>query len=64
MKSPAPDIEILTFTEYGAVLAVRPYCRNDDYWQVYFDSNKAIAAVSSEGGYSVPEQRVAVRNVQ
>jgi small conductance mechanosensitive channel len=64
MKTPAPDIEILTFSEYGAVLAVRPYCHNDDYWQVYFDTNKAIAAVSAEGGYSVPEQRVAVRNVQ
>ncbi|MGC1378283.1 MAG: mechanosensitive ion channel family protein [Anaerolineales bacterium] len=64
MKTPAPDIEILTFSEYGTVLAVRPYCHNDNYWQVYFDTNKAIAAVGSEGGYSVPEQRVAVRNVQ
>ena len=64
LKTPAPDIEILTFTEYGVVLAVRPYCSNDAYWQVYFDTNKAIAAVGSESGYSVPEQRVAVRNVQ
>jgi small conductance mechanosensitive channel len=64
MKTPAPDIEILTFSEYGPVLAVRPYCHNEDYWQVYFDTNKAIVAVGSEGGYSVPEQRVGVRNIQ
>jgi len=28
----------LTFTPFGPVLAVRPYCHNDDYWQVYFDT--------------------------
>ena len=63
LEIPAPGIEILNFTPYGAVLAVQPYCKNEHYWQVYFDTNKAIAAVSVEGGYSVPEQRVAVRNV-
>ena len=63
VKTPAPDIEILNFTQYGAVLAVRPYCNNDHYWQVYFDTNKAIVAAGVEGGYSVPEQRVAMRNL-
>ncbi len=64
VKSPAPVIEILTFNEHGAVLVVRPYASNDDYWQVYFDTNKAIVQVGAEAGYSVPEQRVAVRNIQ
>jgi small conductance mechanosensitive channel len=48
LTNPAPDIEILTFTLAGPVLAVRPYCNNEHYWQVYFDTNKAI-----------PEQRYA-----
>ncbi len=63
LKTPAPDIEILTFNERGAVLVVRPYCTNANYWQVYFDTNKAIVAAGAEGGYAVPEQRVAVRNL-
>jgi small conductance mechanosensitive channel len=64
LKSPAPVVEILTFNERGAVLAVRPYCANDHYWQVYFDTNKAIVEVGAEGGYKVPEQRLALRNIQ
>ncbi len=64
VKSPAPVINILNFNEHGTLLAVRPYSSNDDYWQVYFDTNKAIMEVGVESGYKAPEQRVAVRNVQ
>jgi len=42
---PAPDVEILEFNFNGPVLAVRPYCHTDHYWQVYFDTNKAIRDV-------------------
>ena len=56
LTSPAPDVEVLDFTLAGPVLAVRPYCHNDHYWQVYFDTNKAIREVCGEAGYSVPEQ--------
>jgi hypothetical protein len=45
VASPAPDVEILTFTPLGPVLAVRPYCHNAHYWQVYFDTNRAIREV-------------------
>lgn len=63
LGSPAPDVEILTFTPMGAVLAVRPYCHNDHYWQVYFDTNKAIVEVGGEAGYAAPETRHVVRNL-
>ena len=43
LTNPAPDVEILTFTLAGPVLAVRPYCDNKDYWQVYFDTNRTFA---------------------
>ena len=42
MTEPAPDVEIMTFNPMGAVLAVRPYCANRYYWQVYFDTNRLI----------------------
>ncbi len=60
-KNPAPDVEILQFTEFGPVLAVRPYTHTDDYWQVYFDANKTIVAVVSEAGYPPVERTVRFR---
>jgi small conductance mechanosensitive channel len=60
--APAPDVEILTFTPLGPVLAVRPSCHNDHYWQVYFDTNRAICAVGGDAGFPAPQQHVFVRS--
>ena len=54
MSQPAPDVEILDFNALGTVLAVRPYCHTDNYWQVYFDTNKLIAATFGTAGYPPP----------
>jgi small conductance mechanosensitive channel len=54
VSDPAPDVEILDFNERGTVLAVRPYCHTDHYWQVYFDTNKLIAATFGKAGYAAP----------
>jgi small conductance mechanosensitive channel len=61
MTNPAPDVEILTFNLAGPVLAVRPYCNNKNYWQVYFDTNKLIKDSVTAAGYAVPEQHYVVR---
>jgi small conductance mechanosensitive channel len=55
--APVPDVEILTFTPMGPVLAVRPYVHNDNYWQVYFDTNKVI----SQAGFAIPEQHYQIK---
>lgn len=60
LDNPAPDVEILDFNLAGPVLAVRPYCNNAHYWQVYFDANKTIRETFGEAGYPIPEQRYAV----
>src|SRR5580700_3547662 len=39
VSKPEPDVVIMSFTPAGPVLAVRPYCNNQFYWQVYFDTN-------------------------
>ena len=41
LDTPRPDVEILQFNPLGPVLAVRPCCNNQHYWQVYFDTNRA-----------------------
>jgi len=63
MTTPAPDVEILTFNLAGPVLAVRPYCNNKDYWQVYFDTNRLIKETFTTAGFSVPEQHYMIRGV-
>ncbi len=54
LAEPAVDVEILEFNLLGPVLAVRPYCHNDQYWQVYFDTNKMIKDALGEGGFPAP----------
>lgn len=63
-SDPAPEVDILEFNLAGPVLAVRPYCHNDHYWQVYFDTNKAIRETFGEAGYPAPEQHYAIRGLQ
>ena len=49
LDQPAPRVEILTFSATGPVLTVRPFCRNEHYWQVYFDTNRAINQICIAG---------------
>lgn len=58
VANPASDVEILNFTLDGPVLAVRPYCNNADYWQVYFDTNRVIRETFDEAGFPAPQQHV------
>lgn len=64
ITTPAPDVEILTFNLAGPVLAVRPYCHTDNYWQVYFDTNRLIRESFGEAHFPVPEQHYVVRNAE
>lgn len=52
--TPAPDVEILEFTHEGAMVCVRPYCHTDHYWQVLFDTNKAIMNTTAENNWPAP----------
>jgi small conductance mechanosensitive channel len=61
LADPAPSVEILTFNLAGPELAVRPFCNNRDYWQVYFDTNMLIKDLFTAAGFSVPEQHYMVR---
>jgi len=62
LAQPAPDVEILQFTLAGPVLAVRPYCNNAHYWQVYFETNRIIRESFASARYPVPEQHFRVQS--
>ena len=62
VKEPAPSVELLEFTAFGPVLAVRPFCHNDHYWDVYFATNQAIVDEFTNAGYAVPAENRVVQN--
>ena len=51
---PAPELSVLDMNLVGPVIAVRPHCHTDHYWQVYFDTNAAILRVAKEAGWPAP----------
>ncbi|MEO0540123.1 MAG: mechanosensitive ion channel family protein [Cyanobacteria bacterium P01_A01_bin.105] len=59
-SEPAPEIDILEFNPMGPVLSVRPFCNNEHYWQVYFDTNKAISDAFGQANFPAPTQHFAV----
>jgi len=62
LAEPAPDVELLDATLAGPVLAVRPYCNNAHYWQVYFDTNRLIRETFGEAGFPPPASRARIES--
>ena len=45
----------------AAIHVLRPYCNNEHYWQLYFDTNRAIREAFGEAGFPPAEQPIVVR---
>jgi small conductance mechanosensitive channel len=60
LSTPAPDVDVLQFTPAGPQLCVRPYCNNQHYWQVYFDTNRLIRETFGDAGFPAPMPSYAV----
>lgn len=63
LQTPAPDVAILSFGSSGPVLAVRPYCSNSHYWQVYFDTNMAIRDTLCCAPFPAPVQIYGIKHM-
>lgn len=57
LAQPEPVVEILQLAREGTMIAVRPYCKNEDYWQVYFDANRTVQEAFKAAGYPPPDMR-------
>ena len=53
LEEPAPFVGIETFDSHSIVLAVRPYCNTEDYWDVYFEANRNIKKALGENNIKV-----------
>jgi small conductance mechanosensitive channel len=60
LTNPAPSVTILSYTAWGCILAVRPHCSNDHYWQVYFDTNQMLRNALGSSGFPKPEVPIEV----
>jgi small conductance mechanosensitive channel len=63
LASPPPDVDVLQFTAAGPLLCVRPYCANEHYWQVYFDTNRITREAFGDAGFPVPMPAYAVNGI-
>ena len=61
LPTPAPEVEISKFTPEGPLLTVRAYTHTDNYWQVYFDTNKALAEVGGANNWPIPAPHQVLR---
>ncbi len=66
LKDPAPFVRAEKFGEKGMDYTVRAWCRNADYWDVYFDLTQQIKEAFDKAGIAVPcgKMAVEVHNVQ
>jgi small conductance mechanosensitive channel len=54
VAEPPPEVNLLDINGLGTVIAVRPHCHTDHYWQVYFDTNEMMVRVGKEAGWPAP----------
>jgi small conductance mechanosensitive channel len=54
LDEPAPFVGVAEMADSSVNLAVRPYCRPVDYWDVFFDINEQVKLTLDEHGISIP----------
>lgn len=64
LKDPAPTVNMLEHGASAIKLAVRPWCRPEDYWDVYFSVTEEIRAAFTAGGISIPYDQLDVHVIK
>ncbi|MBN1332773.1 MAG: mechanosensitive ion channel [Synergistales bacterium] len=66
LKDPAPTIGVLALADSSVNLAVRPWVRTSDYWDVYFATQESIKKSFDAEGISIPfpQQDIHIHNTQ
>lgn len=54
LTSPAPIVRMLEHGASAIVIAVRPWCKCADYWEVYFSVTEQIREAFIKAGISIP----------
>jgi small conductance mechanosensitive channel len=63
LQDPAPSVTVNKLTLEGVELAVRPWCKPEHYWDVYFGTYEQGREALAIAGVKGPHKEVAVRNL-
>ncbi len=64
LSNPAPTIRMLEHGASAIVIAVRPWCKAADYWDVFFAVTEDIRAAFISAGISIPYDQIDVHVVK
>jgi len=54
LKDPAPTIGVVEMADSSVNFAVRPWVKTEDYWDVFFATQKSIKQRFDQEGISIP----------
>ncbi|MDX1774978.1 MAG: mechanosensitive ion channel [Desulfobulbales bacterium] len=54
LKEPQPNVAVRALADSSVNLVVRPWCKADDYWKVYFEITEAAKVGLEANGISIP----------
>jgi small conductance mechanosensitive channel len=62
MKDPAPEVSVLSVGGGMVKLAIRPYCMQSEYWDVYFNVQELVKNSWDKDGIEAPVPHTVVIN--
>ncbi|GAB4155038.1 MAG: small-conductance mechanosensitive channel MscS [Winogradskyella sp.] len=54
LKDPEPSVTVLELADSSVNFAVRPWCKTEDYWDVYFDVTENVKEALDAAGIEIP----------
>ena len=54
LEDPAPSVNVEALADSSVNLAVRPYCKPEDYWDVYFGTIEGTKEALDQAGVEIP----------
>ncbi len=64
LSDPEPTVRMVEQGKSAIIIATRPWCRTEHYWDVYFDVTEAVRAAFIEKNISVPFEQLDVHVVK
>lgn len=64
LADPAPLVRMSEHAASAIIIAVRPWCKTADYWDVYFDTTEKVRAAFIENNISIPFDQLDVHVVK
>lgn len=58
LKDPAPTVDVLELADSSVNFAVRPWCKTEDYWKVYFEVTESAKLELEKANIEIPYPHV------